>query len=71
MFRDDRQFVPPALFEDCKRDEASPEALDELKSALIVAYEQALEDGMSSGTALAAMIDVMSTELKRCTKLAG
>jgi hypothetical protein len=71
MFGDDRQFASPALFEDCKRDEASSEALDQFKSALIVAYEQALEDGMSSGTALAAMIDVMSIELKRCTKLAG
>jgi hypothetical protein len=71
MFSHDRQFVPSAFFEDCKRDEASLEALDEFKSALIVAYEQALEDGMSSDTALAAMIDVVSIEIKRCTKLAG
>jgi hypothetical protein len=71
MSSHDRRIVPSALFDECKRDETSTEALDEFKSALIVAYEQALEDGMSSGTALAAMIDVMSMEIKRCTKLAG
>jgi hypothetical protein len=71
MFSHDRRFVPSALFDDYKRDETSTEALDEFKSALIVAYEQALEDRMSSGTALAAMIDVMSMGIKPCTKLAG
>lgn len=71
MFGHNRRPVHPALFEGFNRDEQSPEALDEFKSALIVAYEQALEEGISSCAALAAMLDLAAAELRRSTHLNG
>jgi hypothetical protein len=71
MFGHNRRPVPPALFEGfCKPDQSS-EALDGFRSALIVAYEQALEDGISSSMALAAMLDLAAVELRRCNHFDG
>jgi hypothetical protein len=71
MFGHNQQPAPQALFEGFNRDEQSSGALDNFKSALIIAYEQALDDGLSSSAALAAMLDMASTELKRTTHLNG
>jgi hypothetical protein len=40
-------------------------AMDEFKSALIVAYEDALLNGISPSSALAATLDWASSELER------
>jgi hypothetical protein len=71
MFGHNRRLVPPDLFVGFDGDVPSPEALDEFKSALIIAYEQALEDGISASAAIAAMLDLMSAEFKRCVHIAG
>jgi hypothetical protein len=65
MLGHNRQPVPLALFEGFEREDFSPEAVDEFKSALIVAYEQALESGISPGHALGAMLDWVSMEVRR------
>jgi hypothetical protein len=71
MFGHNQQPVPSALFEGFSRDEQSSGALDNFKSALIVAYERALDEGISSGVALAAMLDMAATELKRSMHFNG
>ncbi len=71
MFGHDKRLVPQAFFEDFEKKDISSDALDDFKSAVIVAYERALDEGISSGIALAAMLDLMSIELKRCVQLAG
>jgi hypothetical protein len=48
--------------------EASDEASEKFKSALIVAYEEALERGLTPACALAAMLDLVSVELKRSSR---
>ena len=40
-------------------------AMDEFESALIAAYEQALENGVSPHSALAVMLDLASVETQR------
>jgi hypothetical protein len=56
--------VPLTLSED-----SSPKAVDDFKSVLIIAYEQALEEGMSPGAAIGIVLDWVSLELRRCTQL--
>ena len=56
--------VPRTLSED-----DSPEAADCFKSVLIIAYEQALEEGMSTSAAIGIVLDWVSLELKRCVQL--
>jgi hypothetical protein len=65
MLGHNRQSVPLALFEDFKREDTADEAADDFKSALIVAYERALESGISPGHALGAMLDWVSLEVRR------
>jgi hypothetical protein len=71
MFGQNRHPAPPYLFEGFEPDEQSSTALDNFKSAIITAYERALDDGISSSVALAAMLDMASTELMRTTHLNG
>ena len=72
MFGHDKRLVPQAFFEDFENiTPSSSAALDEFKSTVIIAYERALDEGISSAIALAAMLDLMSVELKRCVQLAG
>jgi hypothetical protein len=47
---------------------ASRKAADDFKSVLIIAYEQALEEGMSPSAAIGIVVDWVSLELKRCTQ---
>jgi len=53
-----------ALFEDFEKDNTS-KAIDNFESALIAAYERALESGLAPGAALAAMLDWISSEFAR------
>ncbi len=69
MLGHNRQSVPLTLFEGFEKEEISVEAVDEFKSALIVAYEQALQNGVSPGFALGTMLDWVSLEVKRNTLL--
>jgi hypothetical protein len=57
--------VPEELFEGQKQEMPPAEAIDEFKSELIVAYEQALHKGVSPGCALAAVLDLVSEETQR------
>jgi hypothetical protein len=70
MLGHNRHLVPQALFEGFERENTSAEAIDEFKSALIVVYEQALENGMSPGSVLGTMLDWAALEVKRYTRLA-
>ncbi len=69
MLGHNRQLVSLALFEGFEKEEISAEAVDDFKSALIVAYEQALQNGISPGYALATMLDWVSLEVRRYTRL--
>ncbi len=71
MFGHDKRLVPQTFFKDSEKSDPLSGALDEFKSAVIIAYERALEEGISSVIALAAMADLISVELKRCEDLAG
>jgi hypothetical protein len=71
MFGHDKRLIPQSFFEEFENNTPSSVALDEFKSTVIIAYERALDEGISSGAALAAMLDLMSVELKRCVQLAG
>lgn len=71
MFGHDKRLVPKAFFQDFEKNDPLSGVLDEFKSAVIIAYERALDEGISSVSALAAMADLMSQELKRCEDLAG
>jgi len=54
-----------ALLGDFEKENASPVMVDEFKSALIVAYEHALESGITPAFALGATLDWISAEFKR------
>jgi hypothetical protein len=71
MFGHDKRLVPQAFFQDFENNDPLSGALDEFKSAVIIAFEQALEEGISSSLVLAAMADLMSVELKRCDGFAS
>jgi hypothetical protein len=69
MCGQDRQLAPRALFEGIGTRDSAPEAAGELMSALIIAYEQALEAGISPAAVLAAALDWVSLEIQRHTSL--
>jgi hypothetical protein len=69
MLGHNRHLVPQTLFEGFEKENTSTDAIDDFKSALIVAYEQALENGMSPGSALGTMLDWAALEVKRYTRL--
>jgi hypothetical protein len=49
-------------------DGSSAGAADTFKSVLIIAYEQALEEGVSPTAAIGIALDWISIELKRCVR---
>jgi hypothetical protein len=61
----DHRLVAVALLGDIQNGNASTDVIDEFKSALISAYEQALESGISPANALGAMMDWACLEFKR------
>lgn len=63
--------IPEALFECLEQETPPAEAIDELRSKLIVAYEQALQNGVSATSALQAMLHLVSEECQRCVADAG
>jgi hypothetical protein len=69
MLGHNRHSVPQTLFEGFERESSSNAAIDEFRSALIVAYEQALENGVGPGSALGAMLDWVSLEIGRYARL--
>lgn len=71
MWGHNHQAVPAALFEGFKNKTAAQEAADAFKSALIIAYEQALQNGLSPYAALSAMLDWVCAEFERCRQDAG
>lgn len=60
--------APSSLFEGFSSGNASSDASEKFKSALIVAYEEALEHGVTPASALAAMLDLVSVELARTAR---
>jgi len=58
-----------ALFGESKKETHPPEAIDDFKSILIIAYEQALEEGINPVAALTAVLEWASLEIRRCTGL--
>jgi hypothetical protein len=66
MLGRNEQAVPAALFQGFKKGRCSPEAIDQFRSTLITAYEQALQKGVSPSCALGAMLDLASAEFQRC-----
>lgn len=69
MFGSDRRLAPRALFDGYENRDGAPETMDEFMSVLMIAYEQALEEGVSPPAALAAVLDWVSLELRRCAGL--
>lgn len=69
MLGHNRHSVPRALFEGFERENSSDDAIDEFRSALIAAYEQALENGVSPGLVLGEILDWVSLEVRRYTSL--
>ena len=59
MLPNNQRLTRDALFEDFEKDNTS-KAIDNFESALIAAYERALESGLAPGAALAAMLDWIS-----------
>jgi hypothetical protein len=66
MLARDHQHVALALLGAFHAEDTSAIPMDNFKSSLIVAYEQALENGLSPGSALWAMLDWVTAEFKRC-----
>jgi hypothetical protein len=65
MFQHKTQSMPLALFNEFEQDDTAQEPVDGFRSELIVAYERALEGGISPITALSAVLDWASQEMKR------
>jgi hypothetical protein len=63
--------IPEDLFEGLEQETPLAEAIDELRSALIAAHEQALQKGVSPSSALQAMLNLVSEECQRCAADAG
>jgi hypothetical protein len=63
--------IPVALFEGLEQETPPAEAIDELSSELIAAYEQALQKGVSPSCALEAMLNFVSEECQRCAADSG
>ena len=57
--------IPAALFEGLEQETPPAEAIDELRSELIAAYEQALQKGVSASSAIEAMLNLVSEESQR------
>ena len=57
--------IPEALFEGLEQETPPAEAIDELRSELIAAYEQALQKGVSPSCALEATLNLVSEECQR------
>jgi hypothetical protein len=66
MIEQDRRLAPRALFDGIENTDDRPETRDEFLSVVMIAYEQALEEGISPAGALAAILDWVSLELQRC-----
>ncbi|MGO9483354.1 MAG: hypothetical protein ACLPX9_02045 [Rhodomicrobium sp.] len=60
-----RQKATAIVWETCESNLDLADPLDEFQSALIVAYEHALEQGISSSAALAVILDMASSEMQR------
>jgi hypothetical protein len=67
MFQDKTQLAPSALFDGFEQNDPAQEPVDSFRSELIIAYERALENGISPITALSAVLDWASQEIKRYT----
>ena len=65
MFERNQTIVPGKLFDELGNKDGAPEAIDELKSSVIVAYEHALELGISPSAAIGAVLDLLSLEFQR------
>ena len=66
MIKQDRRLAPRALFDGFEHMEKTPGTADEFLSVVMIAYDQALEEGISPASALAAVLDWVSMELGRC-----
>ncbi len=71
MFCHDKRLASPDSFDRFQECDASSEALDEFKSAIIIAFEQALDDGISSSVAFSAVLDFLAAKFKRCVHFNG
>ena len=67
--------IPEDLFEGLEegleQETTLAEAIDELRSALIAAYERALQKGVSPSCALEATLNLVSEECQRCAADSG
>jgi len=53
------------MLETCENNRDLADPLEEFQSALIIAYEHALEQGISPSTALAVILELTSSEIQR------
>lgn len=53
------------VWDACEINRDFTDTFDEFRSALIVAYEHALEQGISPSAALAAILDMAASEMQR------
>jgi hypothetical protein len=60
--------MPPEYAGRAGKNDANADPTDELMSALIVAYEQALDRGAKPAVALFAVLDWASQEIKRYSR---
>ena len=60
-----RERATTIMSETCENNRDLAEPLEELQSALILAYEHALERGISPSTALAVILELTSSEIQR------
>jgi hypothetical protein len=60
-----RQEDTASVWEACECNRDFADTLDEFQSALIVAYEHALEQGVSPNAALALILDMATSEMQR------
>jgi hypothetical protein len=65
MLRNNARAVPANLFEGFEKDSGGAEALAAFESALMVAYEQALDNGVCPSMVLAVMLDMAAREARR------
>lgn len=65
MLGHNRQAVLTALFDEFEVKSSQTGKTDELKGGLVTVYERALESGLSPSSALATMLEWVSSELKR------
>ncbi len=63
--------ITSIVWETCEKSRDLADPLDELQSAIIFAYEHALEQGISPGAALAVILELTSTEIQRLVTARG